>query len=179
MSLILPAFSSPDLKAFPLHLRHCRSSGSAPSLPNLPRAGRCLACFPPSCQQPLSRQLTSRRSQDRRDCVIYSVPLLLHSINPTDSPESRISVGALVVLSDSLCLWRKDPYLPSQPFSVRHLPRTNVLASYGICRQFPHPLSRTRKPPSNTIGQRTFSRLSIISSATSSPARRIVHRLYQ
>ena len=39
--------------------------------------------------------------------------------------------------------------------------------------------SRTRKPPSNTIGQRTFSRLSIISSATSSPARRIVHRLYQ
>ena len=31
---------SPDLKAFPLHLRHCRSSGSAPSLPNLPRAGR-------------------------------------------------------------------------------------------------------------------------------------------
>ena len=32
MCLILPAFSSPDLKAFPLHLRHYRSSGSAPSL---------------------------------------------------------------------------------------------------------------------------------------------------
>ena len=28
------------------------------------------------------------------------------------------------------------------------------LASYGICRQFPHPLSRKRKPSSNTTGQR-------------------------
>ena len=37
---MMPAFSSPDLKAFPLHLRHYRSSGSAPSLPNLPRAGK-------------------------------------------------------------------------------------------------------------------------------------------
>ena len=158
MSLILPASSSPDLKAFPLHLRHCRSSGSAPSLPNLPRAGR-VGRFAPNGE------------------TVCFVPL--RSTNPTDSPDTRISVEALVVLSDSLCLWRKDPYLPSQPFSVRHLPRTNVLASYGICRQFPHPLSRTRKPPSNTIGQRTFSRLSIISSATSSPARRIVLRLYQ
>ena len=68
-----------------------------------------------------------------RDCVFHFVPA-------TDSPETRFSVMALVVLSVCLCLWRKDPYLPSQPFSVRHLPRTNVLASYGICRQFPHPL---------------------------------------
>ena len=158
MSLIPPASSSPELKAFPLPLRHCRSFGSAPSLPNLPRAGR-VGRFAPNGE------------------TVCFVPL--RSTNPTDSPDTRISVEALVVLSDSLCLWRKDPYLPSQPFSVRHLPRTNVLASYGICRQFPHPLSRTRKPPSNTIGQRTFSRLSIISSATSSPARRIVHRLYQ
>ena len=75
-----------------------------------------------------------------RDSVIYSAPLPLHYINPTDSPDSRISVGALVVLSECLCLWRKDPYLPSRHLSVRHLPRTNVLAPYGICRQFPHPL---------------------------------------
>ena len=63
-----------------------------------------------------------------RDSVIYSAPLPLHSINPTDSPDSRFSLGALVVLSEYLCLWRKDPYLPSQPLSVHHLPRTNVLA---------------------------------------------------
>ena len=52
---ILPAFSSPDLKAFPLHLRHCRSSSSAPSLPNLPRAGRAwsLSRSVPSCSAQL------------------------------------------------------------------------------------------------------------------------------
>ena len=58
-------------------------------------------------------------------------------------PQTRLNLasalGALVVLSDSLCLWRKDPYLPSQPFSVRHLPRTTSLppmafvASFRIC----------------------------------------------
>ena len=32
--------------------------------------------------------------------------------------------------------------------------------------------SRTRKPPSNTIGQHTFARLGLITSAPSSPARR-------
>ena len=151
MCLILPAFSSPDLKAFPLCSKSSKSSAGGQSWP--------------------------LRAQ-RRDCVIYSAPLPLHSINPTDSPDTRISVGALVVLSDSLCLWRKDPYLPSRSLSVRHL-RTNVLASYGICRQFPHPLSRTRKPPSNTIGQRNFLRLDIISSAPSSPVRRIILGLYQ
>ena len=153
MSLILPAFSSPDLKAFPLHLRHCRSSGSAPSLSNLPRAGRCLACFPPSCQQPLSRQLTSRRSQDRRDCVIYSVLHPLHSINPTDSPDSRISVGALVVLSVSLYLSRKDPYLPLHPQCVRLLPRTHVLACSRFQKQFAIRL-RGRQITSSTVERR-------------------------
>ena len=68
--------------------------------------------------------------------MIYSVPLSLHSINPTDSPESRISVGALVVLSDSLCLWRKGPYLPSQPFSVRHLPRPTGLPPMAFAVSF-------------------------------------------
>ena len=145
MSLILPAVSSPDLKAFPLCSKSSKSSEGGQSWP--------------------------LRAQ-WRDSVIYSASLPLHSINPTDSPESRISIGALVVLSDGLCLWRKDPYLPSQPFSVRHLPRTNVLASYGICRQFPHPLSRTRKPPSNTIGQRELTDASAsVLASPSCPAR--------
>ena len=151
MSLILPASSSPDLKAFPLPLRHYRSSGSAPSLPNLPRAGR-VGRFAPNGE------------------TVCFVPL--RSTNPTDSPESRISVGALVVLSDNFCLWRKDPYLPSQPFSVRHLPRPHGLASYGICRQFPHPLSRTRKPPPNTIGQSGLTDASaLVTTSPSYPAR--------
>ena len=88
----------------------------------------------------LCESFKSSEGGQRRDCVICSVPLSLHSANPTDSPDARIIVGALVVLSDCLCLWRKDPSLPSQPLSVRHLPRPDGLAPYGICRQFPHPL---------------------------------------
>ena len=71
-----------------------------------------------------------------RDSVIYSAPLPLHYINPTDSPDSRISVGALVVLSVGLCQSRKDRYLPLQPQCVRLLPRTHVLACSRFQKQF-------------------------------------------
>ena len=50
------------------------------------RGRASLACFLPCCQQPLPRPLTTRRSQDRRECVLCSAPLSLHSTNPTDSP---------------------------------------------------------------------------------------------
>ena len=136
MLSILPAFSSPELKAFPLHLRHYRSCGSAPSLPNLPRAGRCLACFPPSCQQPLSRQLTSRRSQDRRDCVIYSAPHTLLSIKSHRLAKARIKVVAFVVLSQRMCQSRKDPYLPLEPQCVRLLPRPTGLPPMAFVADF-------------------------------------------
>ena len=109
MSLILPAFSSPDLKAFP----HCSKSSKSSE------GGQ---------SWPLRAQW--------RDSVIYSAPLPLRSTNPTDSPDSRFSVGALVVLSDSLCLWRKYPYLPSQPFSVRHLPRPTGLPPMAFAVSF-------------------------------------------
>ena len=115
MSLILPAFSSPDLKAFPLHLRHCRSSGTAPSLPRAGRVGH----FAPNGE------------------TVCFVPL--RSTNPTDSPDTRISIGALVVLSVGLCQSRKDPYLPLDPQYVRLLPRPTGLppmafvASFRLC----------------------------------------------
>ena len=129
MSLILPAFSSPDLKAYPLHLRHCRSSGSAPSLPNLPRAGR-VGRFAPNGE------------------TVCFVPL--RSTNPTDSPDSRISGGALVVLSVGLCQSRKDRYLPHQPLCVRLLPRTHVLACSRFQKQFAIRL-RGRQITSSTV----------------------------
>ena len=133
MLSIMAAFSSPELKAFPLHLRHIRSFGSAPSLPTLPRAARLV-----------------RFASQRRDCVIYSVPHPLHSINPTDSPDSRISVGALVVLSVALCQSRKDPYLPLHPQCVRLLPRTHVLACSRFQKQFAIRL-RGRQITSSTV----------------------------
>ena len=109
MSLILPAFSSPDLKAFPLCSKSSKSSEGGQSWP--------------------------LRAQ-WRDSVIYSAPLPLHSINPTDSPDSRISVGALVVLSVSLYLSRKDPYLPLHPLCVRLLPRPMGLPPMAFAVSF-------------------------------------------
>ena len=134
MLSILPAFSSPDLKAFLL----------------------------------LKKAFKSSEGGQRRDSVICSVPHSLLSTNPTDSPESRISVGALVVLSDSLCLWRKDPYLPSQPLSVRHLPRTNVLACSMFVPAFRHCFAAPKVSPDHPSGERNsrfsvFDSLSVIS----------------
>ena len=87
----------------------------APSLPNLPRAGR-VGRFAPNGE------------------TVCFVPL--RSTNPTDSPESRISVGALVVLSECLCLWRKDPYLPYECQCVRHLPRPTGLPPMAFAVSF-------------------------------------------
>ena len=137
MLSIMAAFSSPELKAFPLHLRHIRSFGSAPSLPTLPRAARLV-----------------RFASQRRASVIYSVPHPLHSINPTDSPDSRISVGALVVLSVSLYLSRKDPYLPYECQCVRHLPRTNVLACSMFVPAFRHCFAAPKVSPVHPSGKR-------------------------
>ena len=93
----------------------------------------------------------SSKGGQGRDCVIYSVSLPLLSTNPTDSPDSRISVGALVALSECLCLWRKDPYLPSEPSSVRHLPRPNGLACSRFRMHFGKgcALPETQPPPSS------------------------------
>ena len=109
MSLILPASSSPDLKAFPLCSKSSKSSEGVQSWP--------------------------LRAQ-WRDSVICSVPLTLHSTNPTDSPDSRFSVMALVVLSVCLCLWRKDPYLPYKCQCVRHLPRPTGLPPMAFAVSF-------------------------------------------
>ena len=89
MLSILPASSSPELKAFPLCSKSSKSSEGGQSWP--------------------------LRAQ-RRDSVFHFVPA-------TDSPDTRFSVGALVVLSGCLCQSRKDHYLPLEPQCVRLLPR--------------------------------------------------------
>ena len=105
--------------------------------------GQGLVAFP-VCAQLLrtATHLFPAHAPKRRDCVIYSVPHPLHSINPTDSPDSRISVGALVVLSVGLCQSRKNPYLPLHPQCVRLLPRPTGLPARCSCQ------------PSDTASQR-------------------------
>ena len=98
MCLILPASSSPDLKAFPLHLRHYRSSGSAPSLPNLPRACRARLCLP--CQPSSSR--------------LSAPPYRRQTLQPQTRHPSH-QRWYVLLLSYSKCQWRKDPHLPSHP----------------------------------------------------------------
>ena len=88
ISLILHASSSPDLKAFPLHLRHYRSSGFAPSLPNPPRAVKgetvsVVSVFLRSSRRPSSvlRDLRPRSPSDvRRNSLLKPAP------PATDSP---------------------------------------------------------------------------------------------
>ena len=86
--------------------------------------------------------------------MICSVPHSLLSTNPTDSPDSRFSVGTLAVLSYSLYPWRKDPYLPYECQCVRHLPRTNVLACSMFVPAFRHCFAAPKVSPDHPSGER-------------------------
>ena len=68
---------------------------------------------------------------------------LQEAVTPaTDSPDTRFSVMAAVVLSGCLCQSRKDPYLPLEPQCVRLLPRPTGLPARCSCQ------------PSDTASQR-------------------------
>ena len=75
------------------------------------------------------------RGRAGRDCVFHFFPA-------TDSPETRFSVMAAVVLSGCMCQSRKDPYLPLEPQCVRLLPRPTGLPARCSCQ------------PSDTASQR-------------------------
>ena len=130
-------------------------SAAAPSLPNLPRAVK----------------IGRYRAQWARQCDLFrSAVAPLHKSHRL--AKTRIKVVAFVVLSVGLCKSRKDRYLPPERLCVRLLPRPTGLPPYGICRQFPHPLSRTRKPPPNTIGQSGLTDASaLVTTSPSYPAR--------
>ena len=159
MLSILPAFSSPDLKAFP------SSAGSyirsdlyeiplsfrrllrPPSLPNLPRAGRARLCD-------LFRSASATLPKSHRLAIV------------------RIKVVGADVLSGRMCLSRKDPYLPPEPQCVRLLPRPTGLPLWHL-PSVSASASRTRKPPSNTTGQRelTDASASVLTSPSCSARR--------
>lgn len=150
MHLILPAFSSPELKAFPSSARSFIRSNlyeislSFPSLTpsskssnssergqtgplRVPAARQCLPCLPSYTRLFVSHphSETFAMSSIRYRCCQTPlrppcVPSLLRSslqksaTPATDSPDSRISVVAFVVLCSRMCQSRKDPYLPLQ-----------------------------------------------------------------
>ena len=69
------------------------------------------------------------RGRAGRDSVFHFVPA-------TDSPNTRFSVMAAVVLSGCLCQSRKDPYLPLEPQCVRLLPRPTGLPPMAFVADF-------------------------------------------
>ena len=148
MLSILPAFSSPELKAFPLHLRHIRSFGSAPSLSNLPRAGRAGPLRVPAA----------------RLCDLFrSASAALHKSHRL--AYSRISVVAFDDLSVDMCQSRKDRYLPLEPLCVRLLPRPTGLPAHGSRSNLPSAYADAKSlpPPSSP---KMYSRLSGCASLT-------------
>ena len=124
MSLILPASSSPELKAFPLSSKSSKSSEGG---------------------QGETVSSTSFQPQTRLKLASALSPLwfLVTVVPVAERPSSPVSTF------------------------VRPPPAADyVLASYGICGQFPHLLMHTRKPSPNTIGPPTFARLCVTASLT-------------
>ena len=119
----------------------------------------------------LCESFKSSEGGQRRDCVLCSVPLSLHSANPTDSPSLASMLVGQCFYSDAgacggktlisrLSLYTSATCRARTGLPLWHLPSVSASAL------------QTRKPPSNTIGLHTFARLGLITSAPSSPARR-------
>ena len=110
MCLILPASSSPDLKAFPLCSKSSKSSegGQGETVSSVS------AFFQSSLRSSLQESATPA----------------------TDSPDTRFSVMVAVVLSGCLCQSRKNPYLPLEPQCVRLLPRPTGLPPMAFAVSF-------------------------------------------
>ena len=110
MSLILPAFSSPDLKVVLRLKKPFKSSAGGQG----ETVSSVSAFFQLSLRSSLQEAATPA----------------------TDSPGTRFSLMAAVVLSGCLCQSRKDPYLPLEPQCVRLLPRPTGLPPMAFAVSF-------------------------------------------
>ena len=127
MLSIMAAFSSPELKAFPLCSKSSNSSKGGQTGPlRVPAARLC----------DLFRSATAP----------------LHKSHRLAYP--RISVVAFVILSVGMCLSRKDRYLPLQPLCIRLLPRPTGLPAHGSRSNLPSAYADVKSllPPSSGEG---------------------------
>ena len=79
-------------------------------------------------------QIFRGRAEARLCALFRSAVATLHKSHRL--AKARIKVVTFVVLSEGLCQWRKDPYLPYQPLFVRHLPRTTSLPPMAFAVSF-------------------------------------------
>ena len=120
------------------------------------RGRSSLACFPPCCQQPLTRPLTTRRSQDRRDCVCrVCLPPLVTST--TDSPTLASRLVGQCFYSDAgasggkTLISRLNLYPSATCRALWACPLWDLWSVSASALQ-------TRKPSPNTTGQRRYLR---------------------
>ena len=106
----MPAFSSPELKAFPL----CSKSSNSSEGGQGETVSSVSAFFQSSLRSSFQEAATPA----------------------TDSPDTRFSVMVAVVLSGCLCQSRKDHDLPLEPQCVRLLPRPTGLPPMAFVASF-------------------------------------------
>ena len=126
MLSILSAFSSPDLKVFLLPKKSFKSSAGGQM--------SCLLFSELSAAAIASAHISAQPRQARLCDLFRSAIAALHK--PHRLAKARFSVVAYDELSECLCQWRKDPYLPHQPLFVRHLPRTTSLPPMAFAVSF-------------------------------------------
>ena len=128
MNLILPASSSPDLKAFPLCSKSSKSSEGGQVLPAFFRVV--------SSRYRVSSQPGAAKTGE----TVCFVPLRYRSTPQIPQTRRRSHQPCCVVLlSDPQYPWRKDPHLPSQPPSSATcrartgLPPMPFVSGFRIC----------------------------------------------
>ena len=126
MSLILPAFSSPDLKAFPLCSKSSKSSEGGQM--------SCLLSSELSAAAIASAHISAQPRRARLCDLFRSAYAPLHKSHRL--AKARIKVVAFVCLGVGLCQSRKYPYLPLDPQCVRLLPRPTGLPPMAFVADF-------------------------------------------
>ena len=141
MSLILPASSSPDLKAFPLCSKSSKSSEGGQVLPAFFRvvSSRC--------------RVRSQPGAAKTGENVCFVQLRYRSTPQTPQTRRRsLQPCSVVLLSDPQYPWRKDPHLPSQPPSSATcrartgLPPMPFVASFRLCFADAKPAHKYHRP---------------------------------
>ena len=112
----------------------------------------------------LCESFKSSEGGQRRDCVICSVPLSLHSTNPTDSPSLASMLVGQCFYSDAGA--SGGVTVISRIKVVRPPPAAPYgLAPCGICGQFPHlPCRRENRPQTPQVKEDTYARMWVLSS---------------
>lgn len=126
MSLILPAFSSPELKAFPLCSKSSKSSEGGQM--------SCLHSSELSAAAIASAHISAQPRQARLCDLFRSAYAPLHKSHRL--AKARIKVVAFVVLHHRKCQSRKDRYLTLKPQCVRLLPRPTGLPPMAFVADF-------------------------------------------